>query len=293
MRRTRTRSSSRWQARRRDARSSGSRRSPPSSRGATVSSTQAQQTPIVLLHGVGLDRTMWAPVEALLGERAVALDLPGHGAQPPLRAPTSLADFAADIERRLPDGPIHLVGFSLGALAAQHIASRAPERVATLTCVSSVCRRTPDERAAVLERLASAGTDFGATVERSLERWYSGSGVSASTIAETRRVLEANDVESFGHAYEIFATGDQQVSDALGAITAPTLAITGELDPGSTPDMTRRLADAIPGTRTQVVPGVRHMLPVEAPSTLVDELEALIGDAELSIQRHHEGAHHD
>jgi pimeloyl-ACP methyl ester carboxylesterase len=57
--------------------------------------------------------------------------------------------------------------------------------------------------------------------------------------------------------------------------------------------MTRRLADAIPGTRTQVVPGVRHMLPVEAPSTLVDELEALIGDAELSIQRHHEGAHHD
>ncbi|GAB3296272.1 alpha/beta fold hydrolase [Pseudoclavibacter terrae] len=241
-----------------------------------MSSTEAQ-TPIVLLHGVGLDRTMWTPVAELLGPRAVALDLPGHGAQSPLRTPTSLADFAADVERRLPDGPIHLVGFSLGALVAQHIASRAPERVATLTCVSSVCRRTPDERAAVLARLASARTDFGATVERSLERWYSGSGVGAATVAETRRVLEANDVESFGHAYEIFATGDQQVSAALGAITAPTLAITGELDPGSTPDMTRRLAEAIPAARTRTVAGVRHMLPVEAPSTLVDELEALIG----------------
>ena len=261
-----------------------------------MSSTQAQ-IPIVLLHGVGLDHTMWASVEALLGGQAVALDLPGHGSRPPLRARTSLAEFAAQVAGRLPEGQIHLVGFSLGALVAQHIAIHAPERLATLTCVSSVCQRTPDERAAVLARLASARTDFPATVERSLERWYSGSGLDAETAAEaraeTRRVLEANDVESFGHAYEIFATGDQQVAGHLADIAVPTLAITGELDPGSTPDMTRRLAEAIPGARARVVSGARHLLPVESPAELVSELRALIRDAELSTPRQHEGAHHD
>ncbi|MBR7502557.1 aldehyde dehydrogenase family protein, partial [Mycobacterium tuberculosis] len=72
--------------------------------------------PVALLHGVGLDRTVWARVEALLGRRTMALDLPGHGAQPPLTAPTTLAEMAADVALRLPPGPIHLVGFSLGVV---------------------------------------------------------------------------------------------------------------------------------------------------------------------------------
>lgn len=247
----------------------------------------------MLLHGVGLDRTMWGRVEELLDRPTFALDLPGHGAQPPLRGAMSLAEFAADVEERLPSGPVHLVGFSLGALVAQRIASHSPDRVRSLACVSSVCQRTPEERDAVLARLASARTDFAATVERSLERWYSGSGVAPETVAETRRVLEANDVESFGHAYEIFATGDEQIAADLASISAPTLAITGELDPGSTPDMSRRLAAAIPDARSRIVPGVRHMLPVEAPEAFAAALAEHLEDTELSNSRHHEGAHHD
>ncbi|QUW20140.1 alpha/beta fold hydrolase [Agrococcus sp. Marseille-Q4369] len=246
--------------------------------------------PVVLLHGVGLDRTMWDAVRGLLGRGplgadVVALDLPGHGAEPPLRSPQSLADLADDVLERLPEaagsaGAVHLVGFSLGALIAQRIARSHPERVATLTCVSSVCRRTPEESAAVEARLQAAHDDFAASAAASIERWYpAGTTVPAETIAATERVLLANDATSYLHAYAVFARGDREISPELGGIAAPTLAITGELDPGSTPDMSRRLADAIPGARARIVPGARHMLPVEDAPALAAALTDFIASA--------------
>lgn len=237
--------------------------------------------PVVLLHGVGLDRTLWDAFAASLDAETIALDLPGHGAEPALRAPQTLADLADDVLRRLPDGAVHLVGFSLGALIAQQIAVQHPDRVLTLTCVSGVCRRTDAERAAVLARLDSARDDFAASVQASLERWYpGGTGVAAETIAQTRRTLLANDVESYLYAYAVFAQGDAEIAPRLGEIGCPTLAITGELDPGSTPDMSRRLAEAVAGVRLVVVPDTRHMLPVERPDALRTALTELISESE-------------
>lgn len=238
-------------------------------------------TPVVLLHGVGLDSTMWEPLQALLGRDTIALDLPGHGTQPPLREPQTLADLAEDVLRRLPDGAVHLVGFSLGALIAQHIARFHPERVATLSCVSAVCRRTPEEAAAVASRLAAARTGFADSVSASLQRWYpEGTSASAGLIAATERVLRANDVTSYLHAYAVFADGDREIAPQLGHITAPTLAITGELDAGSTPEMARRLADAVPDARLVVVPGARHMLPGEDARALGKALTVFIDESE-------------
>ncbi|MHA7179623.1 alpha/beta fold hydrolase [Arthrobacter sp. MDB2-24] len=234
--------------------------------------TDSQLRPIVLLHGVGLDRTMWEPLQeelaVLSGRPVLALDLPGHGGQATLAAPVSLGDLAQDVAERLP-GRAHLVGFSLGALIAQHLALHRPDLVASLTSVSSVCRRTEAERTSVQARLDGARTDFPSSVEGSIARWYpGGQGVSEDRIERTRRTLLSNDVESYLHAYRVFATADAEIGPQLGRIGVPSLAVTGELDPGSTPDMTRRLGEAIPGAGTAVVPGARHMLPVEQPAEL-------------------------
>lgn len=250
--------------------------------------------PVVLLHGVGLDRTVWSRVEALLPGTTSAIDLPGHGRQPRLTEPTDLAEMAADVVERMPAGPVHLVGFSLGSLIAQQIAIEAPERVRTLACVSSVCARTDDESAAVRGRLEGAGTDFRGSMERALERWFpaderaedgvedgaeaagsSEGGVTEALREETRPVLLANHPVSYRHAYAVFAAGDRELASRLGEITAPTLAITGELDPGSTPDMSRRIGERIPDARVVIVPGARHMLPVTHPEVLADHLGAL------------------
>lgn len=233
----------------------------------------------MLLHGVGLDHTMWEPASALLadGFEVMAPDLPGHGSRAPAPAGVRLSDLAEDVAADIPPGS-HVVGFSLGALVAQHLARYRPELVATLTSVSSVCRRTSEERQAVLGRLRMAEADFAASVAESLRRWYDGTDVDAEQVRRTEATLLANDLNSFLHCYRVFATADEEIDPELGRITVPALAVTGEHDPGSTPEMTRRLAEAMPDCRAVVVPGARHMLPVERPRDLVECLTAFIGE---------------
>jgi len=233
---------------------------------------------VVLLHGVGLDHTMWDPVVALwTGDvDVVTLDLPGHGVRPPAPAGVTLAELADGVAADIPPGS-HLVGFSLGALVAQHLALHRPALVATLTSVSSVCRRTAEERAAVLDRLRTAERDFAASAAASLRRWYDGTEVDREQVRRTEATLLANDRDSFLNCYSVFATADAEIGPELELITVPALAVTGEHDPGSTPAMTRRLAEAMPDCRAVIVPGARHMLPVQRPREFADCLSTFIG----------------
>ncbi|AUI51047.1 alpha/beta fold hydrolase [Arthrobacter crystallopoietes] len=243
--------------------------------------------PIVLLHGVGLDSTMWDQfrdeVRRASDREVLALDLPGHGSRPPLEREVSLGDLANDVGNRLP-ARAHLVGFSLGALIAQHLARFQPERVATLTSVSSVCLRTLQEAESVDARLQNAAADFSGSVEASIERWFpADAGTDPATVAGVRRTLLANDPSSYLHAYRVFATADAEIGAELGAIAVPSLAVTGDQDPGSTPEMTRRLGEAIPGARTAVVPNTRHMLPVQRPAELARIIIEFIEESSRDI----------
>lgn len=235
---------------------------------------------VVLLHGVGLDHTMWGPVRSRLpqGLRVVTPDLLGHGANVAAPEGTTLEDLARDVIERL-DGPTHLVGFSLGALVAQHIAVTQPRIVASLTSVSSVCARTDVERASVLGRLATAASDFESSVEASLDRWFAGAEVDPEIVAATRATLLANDRSSYLACYRVFATADEQLAPQLHGITSRALAITGADDPGSTPQMTERLAARIPDCRAEVVASARHMFPVVQPEALTDALVPFIEGA--------------
>jgi len=234
---------------------------------------------LVLLHGVGLDHTMWEPVAALLEDRFTVItpDLPGHGSRTPVGAGTTLADLADAVAPDVPPGS-HVVGFSLGALVAQHLAVHRSELVATLTAASSVCRRTEAERQAVLARLETAQADFEASSAASIARWYDGTDVSADWVRRTRETLVANDIASFVACYRVFATGDAEVSPVLDRITVPALAVTGSDDPGSTPEMAYRLADALPDCRAVIIPNARHMLPIERPEAFADAITTFIGD---------------
>ena len=177
---------------------------------------------IVLLHGVGLDHTMWAPVAAQLSDafEVIAPDLPGHGSRPPAPAGVTLADLTEGVADQVPHGS-HLVGFSLGALVAQRLARHRPELAATLTSVSSVCRRTPKEREAVLGRLRMAENDFAASAAASLYRWYDGTDVDADLVRRTEATLLANDRDSFLNCYRVFATGDAEIGPSSAGSRCP------------------------------------------------------------------------
>lgn len=91
--------------------------------------------PVVLLHGCGgspeqaFIASGWPAAFAAAGRSVLAPRLPGHGRDGPSHDPAAYADLAAALLPGLPDGPLDLVGFSLGAKIALDIAARWPQRV--------------------------------------------------------------------------------------------------------------------------------------------------------------------
>ena len=75
--------------------------------------------------------------------------------------------------------------------------------------------------------------------------------------------LRENHAPSYAAAYTVFSTSD--LGDRLHAIHAPTLIATGEHDVGSNTRMARFMHAQIPGSRLEILPGLRHSILVEAP----------------------------
>lgn len=232
---------------------------------------------LLYLHGVGLDHSMWDAVSARVGGDSLAPDLPGHGAAPRIEGATSLAALA---ERALGGAgdSLDLVGFSLGALVAQRIAIDAPERVRSLTLVSSVANRSESEQASVRERLALAERDLPEAARASVDRWFSETfrAREPDLLPRIHRIVAGMHHDSFLAAYRVFAEGDREVWPELGRIRCPTLVITGAEDLGSTPAMATALAARVPHARAQIVPHCRHLLPYERPAELAVAIADLI-----------------
>ena len=101
--------------------------------------------PIVLLHGIGLDRAVWEPVVPLLarGHEVIAVDLPGFGASEPLAGTPTVAALAEAVETLGLDRPL-VAGNSLGGGIALELGRRG--------WAGSVCAISPIGFAAGRER---------------------------------------------------------------------------------------------------------------------------------------------
>ena len=98
--------------------------------------------PILFLHGVGSDKSVWAPQLAHFGgrRRAVAFDYPGYGESDPADTGTTRDDFAAAILGAMDTLGIeraHVCGLSLGGVIAIAMYAAAPERCVSLILADS------------------------------------------------------------------------------------------------------------------------------------------------------------
>jgi 3-oxoadipate enol-lactonase len=227
--------------------------------------------PVMLIHGVGADGTSWDQIAPDLATdfRVLRLDLRGHGRSGHIEGPLTLDDFVRDVVDVLDASQVptaHIVGFSLGGMIAQGLGLRHADRVRRLVLLSAVAGRTAEERERVQSRLTILREQgIGAITGAAQDRWFTAPFIAANPdlVEHRMRQLRENHAPSYAAAYTVFSTSD--LGEQLHAIRAPTLIATGEHDIGSNTRMARFMHDQIPGSRIEILPGLRHSILVEAP----------------------------
>jgi pimeloyl-ACP methyl ester carboxylesterase len=250
-------------------------------------------TPVVFVHGVGLDHTMWdAVLSRMYGDRLLRYDMIAHGQAHAPPGPYRLTDFVDQLATFAANeslGNFDLVGFSMGALVAQGFAAAYPERVRRMVLLNSVFDRTLAEREAVIERVAEVRSGgYSASVNAALSRWFSEEFAmeQPDVVAAVSNRMASNDERAYADAYEVFATADAEIVHVAARIAAPTLVITGSDDARSTPEMAHLLAKAMPDARVHIINGVRHLTPLECPDVVAE----LIDDFLAQPSQHRKGA---
>jgi 3-oxoadipate enol-lactonase/4-carboxymuconolactone decarboxylase len=166
---------------------------------------------------------------------------------------------------------------------------------ATVLCTGAVIG-TPDgwrERAATVRENGTAAVLGGAA-----ERWF-GSGFTARQPELATALLGAlRDTDPQSYAQTCEALGSFDVTDRLGDIATPVLAIAGAEDTPTPPESLRRIAAGVKDGRLEVLDGVGHLAPAEAPVRVAEliaghcgidtsrpDTTAAVHDAGMAVRR--------
>lgn len=240
---------------------------------------------IVLLHGFSGTHRAWDRVEALLDRETylpIAIDLPGHGTAADAPRPIT---FAAAVSHVLACAPprFALCGYSLGGRVALHVALAAPERVSRLLIIAAN-PGIEDERQRAERRAADRALADGLEsepLEDFIERWRTQPLFAADPPevgALAREDQRRNRPDALAAVLRGLGAGEMQpVWDRLGELRMPVGILVGERDQKFVA-IGRRMADAIPGSRLQIVSG-GHGLPLENPAAVAAALERVDAEA--------------
>jgi 3-oxoadipate enol-lactonase len=237
---------------------------------------------VLLLHPVGIDLSFLAPLAALLAKhyRVMRMDLRGHGGSPLMPLAHDLGDFADDVHDTLAHsgfGPCAVVGFSFGGMVAQTLALRHAADVSALIPCAGPCTQTPEGRIVA----ASRGTDalergMGVVLEAAMDRWFTPAFRASGGADAAEKYLRERDPCGWAQGWKAIAAID--TLPHLPQVCVPTLCIAGELDKSSPPEKVKMIADAVPGAQFRVVAGAPHMLFIEQPEAVAQEIIAFLGD---------------
>jgi len=249
---------------------------PPEKINDTAIAVTGSGPPVILVHGMGLNRHMWNwQIERLVDHfTVIRYDLLGHGDSDRPAGPYHLDRFVDQLDRlidALDLAPCGLVGFSLGGMIVRAFTVAHPERVAALAILNSPHDRTETERAAMRTRLQLAERHGPAsTIDAALARWFTADFAvrRPDVLDRVRRWMAANDPLAYAAIYRVLAEGDADLTHAIAAIRCPTLVLACAEDHGNSPEMARKMGALIPGAQVAIVPGLKHMGLAENPAAI-------------------------
>ena len=224
-----------------------------------------EKTPVVFLHGVGSDKSVWRPQLDHFGQerRAVAFDYPGYGDSDPAPHGTTRDDYAAAIVSAMAALGIakaHVCGLSLGGVVAIAMHDVAPDACASLILADSFASH-PDGQA-IYDRSLAASENMRVLAE---------SRVDVLLAQPADPAVRSEVIETMGRidpaAYRIGAEAvwlANQVERA-DAIRVPTLVVCGDQDRVTPPALSTSLTRMIPGAHYEPIEHAGHLGNLEQP----------------------------
>ena len=238
--------------------------------------------PVVFVHGMIMNATMWAPQMDALGDDfgTIAYDVRGHGRTGgSARTPYSIELFASDLDALLDALDVDravICGLSMGGAIAQAFAAAHPEKVAGLVLADTF----PAGPLPLVGKLAMANVRFLARLDRlidyrTLTRWQlrignrllpgvAGDEETVQRIVEDGPAIPHEEFVKIADATARFPKTDVDLS----VVTAPALLLHGEHLPTANEETTARLVDQLSNADPDV-----HVVPESGHASNLDNPE--------------------
>ncbi|QNP70730.1 alpha/beta fold hydrolase [Streptomyces roseirectus] len=269
---------------------------------------------VVFSHGYCLTQDSWHFQRAALRGvvRTVHWDQRGHGrsehgvAQLQDGVPVTIdqlgRDLKAVVDAAAPEGPVVLVGHSMGGMTVMALAAQYPEFVAERVVatafvgtssgrlgevnyglpaagVNAVRRVLPGvlkvlgQQAALVERGRRATADLFAGV---IKRYsFSSRDVDPAVARFAERMIEGTTIDVVAEFYPAFTEHDK--TEALARFSEmPVLVLAGVGDLVTPSEHSEAIADLLPGAELVLVPDAGHLVMLEHPEVVTDRLADLL-----------------
>lgn len=237
---------------------------------------------IALTHSLALDGRFWDEVTNALGPdyEVLAWDCRGHGASGKPPGPYMVEQFADDLLAVFDDAGWQqavIAGASMGGCVSLAFTARYPDRVRALGLFDTTAGYGLEAlpawegrgQAALKEGLASL-----AAFQES--RWFSDGfrDREAVMVGRCTAVFQANDPAAYAEVCRMLGRVD--LYKWLAGFKVPTAIVVGEEDYATPLAMAQALHQGIAGSTIEIIPGARHLTPIECPQRIAAVLRDLV-----------------
>jgi 3-oxoadipate enol-lactonase len=246
------------------------------------SAAKSDSQRVVLVHSLALDQGVWdGVVDELAGEvDLLTYDCRGHGRSGRPHITYTAELFARDLAELMDHigwKSAAVAGASMGGCVAQAFGGLHPDRTDALGLIDTTAWYGPEAPKQFRERAAAAkAKGMGGLIDFQLSRWFSDAFRNArgARVDAAINVFLANDFECYAATCALL--GDADLRRYAAAFKMPVAIIVGEEDYATPVAMAKALHETIPHSTLAVLPGVRHLTPIECPGEIASRLRELL-----------------
>ena len=243
---------------------------------------EGEGLPLVFIHEVATDHRLWTHQRSYFQRsyRVITVDVLGHGQATWPEHELTIEHAARRVQQlieRLGVGPVFVIGVSMGAIIAMHIALNAPALIQGLVPVSAWSRANGHMQSLIdrLYRLAEAG-DMTTYTTMFLRHMFPAADLESPLpeVVWLRMLALEQPAQAVAYAWAACLAAD--LSARLGEIRVPSLIIAGLNDFFTPPYLARAVAAGLSDVEVEVWEDTGHFPFLEDPVRFNRRLEAFI-----------------